>query len=80
MATITLKNIPEDDYKRLKEKAKNNQRSLNGEILFAIKLYLLKQERMDPEELIRRAREIRSKVKGMLTEEEIEKGINEGRP
>lgn len=81
MATITLKNIPEKIYSELKEEAKNNHRSLNGEILFALQLYLLrKNERPTSEEVIRKAREFRVKVKGVLSPEEIERSINEGRP
>jgi hypothetical protein len=33
MATITLKNIPENLHARLKESAEHNRRSLNSEIL-----------------------------------------------
>jgi len=33
MATVTLKNVPEDLVRRLKEKAKQNRRSLNQEAL-----------------------------------------------
>lgn len=81
MASITLKNIPEKLISELKTEAKNNQRSLNGEILFALQLYLLKKkERPDFNEIIRKAREFRSKVKGQLSVEDIDNAINEGRP
>ena len=81
MKTITLKNIPEKLLAQLKEEAKGNQRSLNGEILFALQVYLLmKKDRPTPEETIRKAREFRAKVKGELSAEEIDRAINEGRP
>lgn len=81
MPTITLKNIPDHIYSELKQEAKNNHRSLNGEILFALQLYLLsKKERPSWEEVIQKAREFRAKVKGALSPDEIEGAINEGRP
>ena len=33
MVTITLKNVPPEIYERIKIQAKNNHRSINGEIL-----------------------------------------------
>jgi len=80
MASITIKNIPEDLVSRLKKKAKSSQRSLNGEIIIALMGYLNKVSRPDPEEIIRMAREFRAKAKGTLSEEEIRAAINEGRP
>ena len=81
MRTMTLKNIPEDLYSRFKDLAKKNQRSLNGEVLFALQTYLLtRKERPSAEEVVRQAREFREKIKVVLTDEEIERAINEGRP
>lgn len=36
MATLTLKNIPEELHARLKESAEKNRRSLNSEILIRL--------------------------------------------
>ena len=36
MATLTLKNIPDELHARLKESAERNRRSLNSEILFRL--------------------------------------------
>jgi plasmid stability protein len=36
MATLTLKNIPDDLHARLKESAEKNRRSLNSEILIRL--------------------------------------------
>ncbi|HZZ93246.1 MAG TPA: Arc family DNA-binding protein [Usitatibacter sp.] len=36
MATLTLKNIPDELHARLKESAKRNRRSLNSEILMRL--------------------------------------------
>ncbi len=36
MTTITVKNIPDDLYERLKQAAKTNHRSINSEIIACI--------------------------------------------
>lgn len=79
--TVTLKNIPDKVYQDLKDRAKENHRSLNGEILHALQNYLThKNINEDPETFISRLRKFREKVKGQLTAEEIDKAINEERP
>jgi len=40
MATITLKNIPTDLHRKLKKRAEEHHRSLNGEILATLKTQL----------------------------------------
>ena len=80
MASITIKNVPDELFALLKEQAKFNHRSLNSEIIFAIQLYLMrKKARPNPEEILGRARELRRKVKGTTTSDDIEGAINEGR-
>ena len=37
MTTITVKNIPDETYERLKQQAAANHRSINGELLHLIK-------------------------------------------
>ena len=81
MATITLKNIPESIYSQLKEQARSNHRSLNGEILFALQLYVsTKTARPSTEEMLRKAREFRERVKGSLSPAEIDRAIRGKRP
>lgn len=80
MPTITLKNIPEQLYDRLKSLAKLRHRSLNSEIIFTLeKAVGLAEE--DPHTLRQQAKGFRNSVlaKGELTPDEIEKAINEGR-
>lgn len=36
MATVTIKNIPDDVYEKFREIAKSNQRSVNSEIIWLI--------------------------------------------
>jgi len=79
MVTITLKNIPEELYERLKHHAKANHRSINSEIIRAIKMALL-AEPVDVDSWLERARQIREMTSDYVaTAEEIEKAIDEGR-
>lgn len=79
MATITVKNIPENIYQDLKRLAKLRHRSVNNEIIVCIEKALGKNEQ-DPEKIRTKIREFHKKVKGQLTLEEIQKSIDEGRP
>lgn len=76
MATITLKNIPETLYQRLKYFAKLHHRSLNSEIIYSLERSVGLAEE-DPEQLRKEAEAFRGKIsqKGNLTPEEIEKAI-----
>lgn len=81
MATITLKNIPDRLYERLKYFAKLHHRSLNSEVIFLLERSAgLAQE--DPQALREQAKAFRERIgeKGELTADEIEKAINDGRP
>lgn len=81
MATITLKNIPDEVYERLKYLAKIRHRSLNSEIIYNLEKSLGMNEE-DPQVLRKEVEEFRNEIarKGTLAPDEIEKAINEGRP
>lgn len=79
MANLTIKNLPDPLYKRLKARAKFNSRSINGEIIQLLKKELGAEPR-DVEKILEEARAIRSLAKGSLSEAEIKKAIDEGRP
>ena len=79
MVTLTLKGIPEDLYEKLKEAAKANNRSINGEVLFAIKRSLLMKP-INVEETLERARILREATAHyVVTDEELTKMKNKGR-
>lgn len=79
MATITIKNIPDDIYLLLKEKAKTNNRSINSEAILAIKVAVAFRP-IDVEATLERARKIRELTAHYrITDEEITKFKNEGR-
>lgn len=57
--TLTLKNIPDAVYERLKASAAANRRSLNSEAIVCLERVLL-QTRVAPRERLDRARELRA--------------------
>ena len=80
MPTLTLKNIPDELYSRLKEAARLHHRSMNSEILFYVERALYSQP-IDITERLTAARRLRSITRDFrLTDVEIERSKNEGRP
>lgn len=88
MATVTIRNLPDDLHAALKERAKRNRRSVNQEVIAELHAALqpaeTKEERMAHRRAINRqaAREVdrlREGVTRFLTEEEIREAIDEGR-
>ena len=57
MATITVKEIPDELYASLKETAKRNRRSINSEVIYVIE-QAVRSRRVDAEYAIARAREL----------------------
>ena len=77
--TLTLKNIPDDLYERLKESADLHRRSLNSEILACLERALA-GGRIDGDEVIARARAIRQRIGGTrLTAGELAAARESGR-
>lgn len=80
MATITIKNIPDDLYALLKETAAANHRSINGEVIACIERSV-RPRPVNVDEIIERARKIREwTAEYTITEEELNEAINTGRP
>jgi plasmid stability protein len=82
MATLTLKNVPDELYGRLKRQAERNARSLNREAIQLLSLGLMLERPEDPEvtiERLRRFRETLPEAAQRVTVEEIDAFINEGR-
>ena len=78
--TLTLKNIPDEVYVRLKAAAESHHRSLNSEAIVCLESVLL-PGRATAEEVIARARAIREALpKGKFTAKDIDAFKREGRP
>lgn len=58
-ATLTLKNIPDEVYERLKDSAESHRRSLNSEAIVCLETVLL-PGRIAPAERLARARALRN--------------------
>ena len=79
MASITIKNVPDDLHRRLKEQAERNHRSLNGEIIACLERQVEFPPR-DPEEILGRLARLREETGLYVTEEEVQRFKEEGRP
>jgi plasmid stability protein len=63
MANLSLKNVPADLHRKLKQRAKEHRRSLNGEIIASLQ-EAVAPRRFDAEEAARRLRELRVRYRG----------------
>jgi antitoxin FitA len=80
MPTLTVKNIPNEIYQRLRQRAEANRRSLNSEIIACIEQAVSSQA-IDPEQVLASARKIRENTSHYkITEEEYNQAKNMGRP
>jgi plasmid stability protein len=78
MASVTIKNLPEALYKKLKAQARVNNRSINGEILNLLQRETGERE-LNITEFLDRADKIKSRIKTKISDEEILTMKKEGR-
>jgi plasmid stability protein len=79
MATITIRNVPDDLHERLKERAAQNRRSLNAEILQSLE-QAVQIVREDPAAYLDRIRFVREKTKKLrLTDALLREAREQGR-
>lgn len=62
--TLTLKNVPDEVYERLKAAAEQHRRSLNSEAIVCLEAALLPYK-VTPKQRLERARELRASLKGL---------------
>jgi plasmid stability protein len=78
--TLTLKNIPDAVYERLKSAAEMHRRSLNSEAIVCLEAVLL-PTKLAPSERLARARELRAALpRKTFLAEDIENAKRDGRP
>ena len=81
MRAITVKNIPDNLYQRLKQSAAENRRSLNSEILVCIERTVQNRKHKDVQDILARARKMRQKTRGhVLTDTKFNEMKTAGRP
>ncbi|MBA2379215.1 MAG: Arc family DNA-binding protein [Blastocatellia bacterium] len=80
MATLTIKNLPDEIYARLTVRAKKNRRSINSEAIVQLEHSLMKAD-ADPAAELREIRRLRKRTAGIfLTQDSLNKAKREGRP
>ena len=81
MRAITVKNIPDNLYQRLKQSATENRRSINSEILVCIERMVQSRKSEDIQDILARARKLRQKTRGhVLTDRKFSEMKTAGRP
>jgi len=79
MATVTVKNIPDKIYERLKSVAEINRRSINSEIIICIE-NAVASRRINIDEAFENARQLRQLTAGhLISDEEFNQAKAEGR-
>jgi plasmid stability protein len=79
MVTLTIKNVPPEIYERIKIQAKNNYRSLNGEVISILER-ALSIPPIDVKATLERTRKIRELTAHyLISDEEMTKWKKEGR-
>lgn len=77
--TLTLKNIPDELYERLKAAAAEHRRSLNSEAIVCLQSALM-PPKVSPAEHLERARKIRAELEGLwFRAEDIDAFKRQGR-
>jgi antitoxin FitA len=77
---FTIKNLPDDLYRKLKEVARIHHRSINSELINCLEM-VLAPRKLSVAERLQRARSLRRQVPaGRVTPEDIEDAIDSGRP
>lgn len=79
MATITIKNLPDDLYEHLKRSAARNRRSINREAIVCLERALTAPQR-DARPILARAKRVRERLDLYVTDEELRGAREEGRP
>jgi plasmid stability protein len=79
MATVTVKNMPDEVYMRLKLVAEKNRRSINSEIIVCIE-NAVTSRRINPDEMLENARRLRQLTAGnLISNDEFNLAKAEGR-
>jgi len=77
--TLTLKNIPDDVYERLRAAAETHRRSLNSEAIVCLET-VLAPTKVTPSERLARARQLRSGLSTKFRARDIDALKKQGRP
>lgn len=80
MPSLTVRDIPDDVYRRLRNRAERHHRSMNGELLSILER-ALESRRLTAEEILTRASALRQRIAGpAITNELLAEAKEAGRP
>lgn len=79
MATLTIKNVPDELYARLKRQAARHRRSLNSQVIVNLEL-ALESGPGDEAALLEELRLLRESSAVYLTDDALRSAIDAGRP
>ena len=80
MPALTIKNIPTDLYKELKHVSEQHHRSINSEVIVCLKERLF-PKKISPKDRLTNIQALRSQIESnIITTQDIDKAIEEGRP
>lgn len=78
MPSLTLRDVPEELLEMVKQSASLNHRSMNSEIIARLEQSMY-PKKMSVEDILTKARELRSGIQVTLSTEEVQKAIRENR-
>ncbi len=80
MKTLTIRGLPDDVHEGLKNRAKQNRRSLNQEIIAElVETITVVSDAKKIDNALTAVEEFRSELKRTLSKDEIKDAINEGK-
>ncbi len=79
MISLTLKGIPDEMHRLLKERARQNGRSLSAEVMVCLRQAVMPR-RIEVDELVARASVLREQAAVYLTEDDLDRIRREGLP
>lgn len=77
--SITIRDIPDDIYEKLKQQAELHHRSINSEVIVNLKK-MVQSHRKDPTLTIALAKKLKNKATGSLSINQIQEAIDSERP
>lgn len=79
MPVLTIRNVPDDVYDRLKARAHGNRRSINSEAVEILRLGVIGRAEVDVHGYLARAQAVRERATGYVTDHEITRAKRSGR-
>lgn len=80
MPALTVKNIPDSLYEQLKSAAELHRRSINSEVLVCLEKVLV-AKKTNTKDRLQRIEKLRASIKpNLITADDIDQAIENGRP